>query len=150
MSFELIRDEIKSVMEATDGVGVVHNYERWTNRLEKLMEFYKPSGESVINGFEITRRTTEEDDESLGHTIRIYVFNVRGYYSLKDDTASENTFNTILENLSDSFRVNHDLNGTCQKHDYLQIELVEPVMFSEVLVHTALMSLTVYEELNRS
>lgn len=146
MSLAGIRTEIRNILISVDGIEKVYEYERWTNRGEKFMDLYFDSN-NKLNGWEITRSVTEELKESLGSWRRIYTFIIRGYYGLQDEAESELAFNALIEAIADKFRANPNLNTTCIYHDWLQVDLVEPRMFSNFLVHYCELSLRVYETL---
>jgi len=143
-----LKAKIKTILEAISEVGVVNGYERWTNRYVKFLEFYKPSGEDKINGCEISRESTLEVPESLGpRYLDTYGFIIRYYYSLDDEAGSEDELDEIIELIRAAFRANRTLDGLCQRHDFIQVPLIEPRFFSNVLVHYAEMTLTVYVEI---
>jgi len=144
MSLTDIREQIKSILAGIDGIGAVHDYERWSKDWNKFLDHYK-SPDGRINGWSITRdRTSEECDTSSHHT-RIHHFTIRGFYGLKDSEASELTFQGLIEDICEAFRSKYQLNETVNDNSPIQVEAVEPRMFGGVLCHFCELSLTAEE-----
>jgi len=146
MSLAGIKSEIRNIILSVTGIENVHEYERWTVRAEKFLDAFKDSNDR-INGWEISRRITEEFKKSTGSWQRIYTFIIRGYYGVQDAAESELAFDALIELIADKFRANPNLNTTCVFHDWLQVDLVEPRMFGNILVHYCELSLRVTETL---
>lgn len=146
MSLASIKTEIRNILLSVDGIEKVHAYERWTNRGEKFKEFYVDSN-NKINGWEITRRSAEEVKESTGSWKRTHEFIIRGYYGIQDEAESEIAFEALIELIADKIRTNANLNTTCIYHSWLQLDIMEPRMFSNFLAHYCELSLRVTETL---
>lgn len=150
MSVEAIREQIAAILASVEGMGVVHQYQRWTNDWKSLLDLFRhtdPDGVQRINGQMITRSATSQRKVTLGEKERAHIFMIRGVYSLKDENATEHAYQAILERAVDAFdeEENVTLNGTCLTTipDWgpmadsagLQIVLVEPRLFGSVLCH---------------
>lgn len=147
MSLSAIRDQIKAILESVEGIGVVHDYERWAVDWNKILELFKPARQDKINGWMITRRSTDERVEVFGRNLVSHTFLIRGVYSLDDGASSEKTFQAIIEAIRTAFRSRFDLNGACEA-TYLdvdamgpggkvgvQVSLIETRMFGSILCH---------------
>lgn len=108
-----IRTQIKTILESVTGIGVVHDYERWTNDWKKTLEFFKPENQDNFNGWMVTRTATEERAKVFGKNIASHNFLIRGIYTLDDAAASEKIFQDLIEGIRTAFRTNFTLNGTC-------------------------------------
>jgi len=145
MAYSDIRAEIGTILAAVSGIGVVHDYRRWTNREEEFKTFYESN--SIINGWEYTRRGFSDNFESTGPRYeRIHDFLIVGYYGLDDSAASEKANDTLVESIASAFRAKPDLNGKCQMHEFIQGEVIELRMFADTLVHYTELGLLVHEE----
>jgi len=139
-----IRAQIKTIMEGVSGMGIVHDYVRWASTWEKFLEFFKTSSKK-INGATITRVKTPEECESSNHNSRRHRYLIRLYYGLKDDAATEITFQLLVENTCAAFRAKRTLNDTAEDSGPPQVEVVELRMFGSVLCHYGEISLEAEE-----
>ena len=136
-----IRAGIKSVLEAVEDIGKVHDYDRWTVDWAKFIELFKDTASKRILGWEITRKNVKEDETS----VRPHVYVIRGYMGLKDEDETEKTFNTLVEDVCAAFRADKRLGGGALGHDFIQVETLDVRTFGSVLCHYAELSLTVHE-----
>jgi len=145
--FAAINTEIATILSLVSGVGVVHPRERWTNDKTKLVKLYSVSGK--INGWQVTRKTTQET-RLPGESTRTYAFLIRGYYSFEDkdiaSAASETIIQELAEAICTAFRSNPTLNGSCETSGPMQVSVVEPVLFSGYLCHKIELNLTALEQ----
>jgi len=131
-----IRTQIKSVLESVDGIGTVHEYERWSNTWENFLEHFKDSNDR-INGWTITRRATPAERRTMPIVTRRHEFVIRGIYGLNDADESELTFQDLVEAIQDAFEDQYNLGGYVENSGPLQVNVVEPRMFGKVLCHYA-------------
>lgn len=147
MPYAAINAEIKTILSAVPGIGIVHSRERWTNDKTKLKAMF--AMEDKINGWQITRRATAES-RLPGEATRTYTFLIRGYYSFEDNdvdgSASEVIIQNLVEAICDAFRSNPSLNLSCENSGPMQVDAVEPLLFSGYLVHHIQFSLAVLEQ----
>jgi hypothetical protein len=139
-----IREQIKTIISGVPGIGIVHDYERWSADWNKFLDHYK-SADGRINGWTITRGATPERWLTNIDYERVYEITIRGYYGLKDSAASEIGFQNLIEAICDEFRGNDTLNGTCETvcpefgsmagKSGIQVITVEPKLFGSVLCH---------------
>jgi len=137
MAFSDIRTQIKAILEGVPGIGQVHDYGRWTADWSRFLATFKSDGR--INGWLITRRASSE--QLFGENVppvhhRTHEFVIEGYYSLRDDVASERSFQDLIEAICQAFRGNLTLNGTALVSEPPQVESVDSNMFGSTLVHT--------------
>jgi hypothetical protein len=128
------------------GIGVVHDYERWSNDWNKFLDHFKDA-DGKINGCTIAREKRPKMQATMGETEKAHVFVIRRIMGLQDDKATGIVFDDHLEVLGDAFNGNETLNETCRtiNPDWgpmtdavgLQIELVEIRMFGGILCHYA-------------
>lgn len=137
MSLVAINEQIKTILSATAGVGVVHDYERWAADWATYLDLFSAEGETGkrINGWEITRKKTLAVTASVTHDSRSHTFLIRGMYGLKDSEASELVFQQIIEDICAAFRSNYKLNSTAENTEPIQVDLVENRIFGNVLCH---------------
>ena len=146
MSFPEIREQNKTIISAVPGIGVVHDYERLATDWNKFLSFYKVA-DGRINGFAFTKEKRLNGYSTGGIPELAYVFKFIRIMGLEDAKASGIIFDDHLEDLGDAFADYETLNGTCltinpdwgplQNYRGLQIEVIEPRMFSNVLCHYA-------------
>lgn len=143
MSLSAIRDRIKTILQGVTGIGVVHDYERWDANWTEMLAHYKSSG--VLNGWAITRRGTSEDWDNMPVVERYHNFEISGIYSLSDATASEKTFQNLVDAVAAALRNDQTLGGACIVAGPVNVEAVEPRMFGSVLCHYCLIKLPVHD-----
>jgi len=143
-----IREQIKAMLSAVEGVGVVHDYERWATEWNKFLRLFKDA-EGKINGWTFVRAQTAQRQATLGEIDRAHVIRFRGYAHLRDAEASEIVFQGVIDRLIDKFNEAEaeNLGGACltTHPDWgpmagavgLQIDRVEPRKFGAVLCHYA-------------
>lgn len=146
MSLSAIRGEIVKLLKGVTGIGIVHDYERWTADWKRYLALFAPKGQEVINGWTVTRTSSDEEPHAENQHYRFHRMVIRGYYSHKDDAASERTFQDLVERVCDSLRVNRSLNGVAEHAEPPQVTVVEPRAFGDVLCHYAEIHLTVEED----
>ncbi len=153
MSESLIRAQIYTILNAVTNIGKVYDYERLTADWNQFITFYKTQIGAVdqIRGCQISRKSVKEKKIVLGigsssHE-KTHVFLIRGFLGVSDASATEKTFNALIEAIATAFRTNKTLNSTAQDHDFIQAESIEVRSFGGVLCHYAEMTLTVYERI---
>ena len=154
MSLADIRAQIKSLLESVTGIGIVHDYERWTNDWTTLLARFKDTN-GRINGCSFSREKWREQQETIGETEIAHIFVFRRIMGLKDADATGITFDDNLEAMRAVFRDpdNKTLDGTCRTIDPdwgpmdgavgLQGDFIDIRMFSNVLCHVAELRLCV-------
>jgi hypothetical protein len=145
MSESAIREQIKTILSGVDGIGVVHDYQRWAATWEKFLDHFKVEATGTINGWMFSRTATPERWLTNVKYIRVYEWLIRGVYGLKDEDATETTFQALIEAVCDAFRSEDTLNGTCETTNPefgslaglsgVQVALVENRSFGGMLCH---------------
>jgi len=154
MSLAAIREKIKAILAGVDGLGVVHDYDRWSNDWNKMLGHYKDA-EGRINGCAFAREKWQERQQTMGETETAHIFVFRRIMGLQDDRATGIAFDDHLEDLRAAFRDQETLDGECRtiNPDWgpmegavgLQGDTIEPRMFGNVLCHVAECRLCVIE-----
>lgn len=146
MSLQDIREQIKVILTGVPGIGVVHDYERWSNDWNKFLAHYKDA-DGRINGCAFAREKWQERQSTLGETEVAHIFVLRRIMTIMDNQATGISFDDNLEAMREAFRDKKTLNGACLTIDPywgpmdgavgLQGDVIEPRMFGGVLCHYA-------------
>lgn len=136
MSLTDIREQIALTLSNVDGIGVVHQYQRWVSTWEKLLDLFQDA-EGRINACMITRQKTAAERQTMPLVNREHTFIIKWVYGLKDSAASELVFQDLLEAAQDQFENEYSLGGFVLNSGPLQINIVENRMFGKVLCHYA-------------
>ena len=143
MSESAIRARIKTVLEGVSGIGVVHDYERYSRSLSKWLELMRSNG--TVNGWVIHREATSARADTMPTIHRVHRFRITGVYGLDDASATEKALQGLVESIFDAFTADITLAGTCISIDPLQIEAVDVLEYNGTLYHIADLLLTAYE-----
>ena len=132
-----IRARIKSDLEAIEGIGVVHDYERWASDWGKFLDLMKDPVTQTIRGWTITRESSEGEREAPAEANRYPVYVVRGYWGLSDLNASERAFDDLVEAVQDALGADVTLGGIVDHVEEPIVRALEPRMYGSVLCHYA-------------
>lgn len=132
-------------MAAVDGMGVVHEYVRFSTTWEAFLDHFKDA-DGKINGCVITRVATPSAYGPRNRQEREHQFLIRFYYGLKDDTATELDFQELIEAACTALSADGDLGGWTHAAGPPQVKVVEPRLFGKVLCHYGEIELPVAEE----
>lgn len=148
MALQDIIEQIAANLASVEGMGIVHQYLRWSSDLDKFLSLFKHTdadGVQRINGCMIDLVSSLQHKVTLGEKERAHVFLLRGYYSLRDEAASGIEYRQLLERAVNVFDADVTLGDTClttipdwgpmSDSAGLQLMLVEPRMFGGVLCH---------------
>ncbi|OGQ60743.1 MAG: hypothetical protein A3J24_06435 [Deltaproteobacteria bacterium RIFCSPLOWO2_02_FULL_53_8] len=142
MSESAIRASIKTMLSAVTGAGIVFDYERSSVDAEKFLSLFKDATSGNIFGWEITRTgcRIEKPTQKFKAT---HSYVLKGYYSVRDATASEKLFNLIIEAVVAKFLSVKiaDTQGICLP----QIALIDTRVIGGVSIHHAEVRLDVAE-----
>lgn len=145
-----IRAAIKAKLAAVNGIGQVHDYERFAKTEKEFQDLYKDVTDNRIRGWNFYRTSTAERDLDLGEVRRLHTWRVSGYMSLDDLDASGKLFDDLIELIVIAFRTDRTLGGLVidskdMESEFgasgVQVEAIEPVMFAGVLCHRAQLAL---------
>ena len=140
MAFAEVRDEIKTILEAVDGIGEVHDFVRHTVFWNEYLRDHIEAGQ--INTWEITRTATAQElisvqgsagTEPFYHDTHSVV--IVGRMSLTDDEKSEQDFQALVDRIVAAFRVNNLLNNKVLLPKQAQVPIIEHRMFGGILIH---------------
>lgn len=144
MPLRTILNEIRTRILALPGMTpLVYIYEPWAAQLSAFRAFYVDQG--VLHAWTITRRSTLETRLATGHeNERLYTLILRGYYAFANQDVTRQTldpsylvFEAVVEAICDMFRLIPALGSTVETSEPVQVDVVEPRMFCEVLCHYA-------------
>jgi hypothetical protein len=150
MSYPAIREQVRTILSGVSGTGIIHDYNRWAVDWGKFINFFKVEATGIINGAMITRKTRKTFELALDNvTIRLHEIVIRQVMGLKDDVASEITFQQLVDDICDGLEAHDTLNGTCLTISDIgegqslsgcsgpQAEVIENRVFGNVLCHYA-------------
>lgn len=144
-----IRDAIKAKIITVANIGVVHTYERYAKDASKFAEFYKFGNPARILGWHVRRVSTREHLIDTERWSVLHGWRIRGFKSLDDADATEESFDDQIEQIRDAFRLDDDLGGLVfslmnPQNSEIGIQVIEhvPVMLAGVLCHKAELGLT--------
>lgn len=140
-----IRDALKLKVESVSGTGKVHDYERFSKEPSKLLELYKSNRR--FHGYHVRRVSTREVQAAVGRYVVSHGWQLRGFMGIDDADATEKLFDTEIEQIRDALRDDDTLGGliaTMITDDQAGAQVIEsgPVMFCDVLSHSARLALT--------
>jgi hypothetical protein len=149
MSEALIKAQIKVILEAVSGIGVVHNRERFSRSMAEFLTLMTSAGK--INGWMIHRQSTGAKRIVIGlgnnGIERTHLFIISGLYEIDDLTDSESTFQALVEAIFTAFKDKPTLNGTAQSSEPLDVQEVDVDEHANRTFHTAQLNLTVVERI---
>uniref|UniRef100_A0A6M3K4I7 Uncharacterized protein n=1 Tax=viral metagenome TaxID=1070528 RepID=A0A6M3K4I7_9ZZZZ len=159
MSMADIRERITAILAAIEGVGNVHEYQRFSADLGKFRDLFKwqdAEGNESIRGWIITRKATAKRELTSSQVQKVHVFDIRGYMGMQDSGATEIVFQDLLNSMEAAIDADYTLSGACETTTPewgpgaglagLQIQDVDLRMFGGVLCHFAQCRLGVQEE----
>lgn len=154
MSLATVRTALVALLRAVPNVGVVHDYQRYVREEDKFRQLYVYSGAGIdphVRGWQLSNTDIQERSLGMGRVLNGFTWAIRGYLSLKDDTATELQFDALCEAIRAAYRANPTLGGVCTAEsldggpDGIQKLGAGPVLFCGVLCHSALLQLTTWE-----
>ena len=146
MALSDIRSEIKTILEAVDDIGIVHDYDRWAKNWDDFLSLFK-TADNKIHGWCFFRKATPAKRDTMPTIQRTHHFRIKGIYGLSDADASETTFQDIVEAIQDAFDSKYMLNNAAGviNSGPVQVHLIENRLFGKVLCHYAELDYEVIE-----
>ena len=156
MSLDIIRAELKTILEGVSGMGKVHDYQRLTHEWKTYQKLF--TKDSLVNMWEIER---PEVSRWIAATLGpnggvervIHHFILRGFYRINDEQESEKTFQNIVEGVCQSFRAVPQLALTDPPAEMVYESDKSPLgatvfkdMLGVVLCHVAEVNISVQEK----
>lgn len=145
-----IRAAIVAEMQAVTDIGAVHDYQRYATNNADMAALYRVEmgtpPAARLQGWFVSRTSTEEESDALGRYVITHTWMVRGYRGLDDSAASEKQWDDLIESLMVRFRTRETLGGVVastvlEQGAGLQLDEQVPVMFAGVLCHMARLTL---------
>ena len=140
MSFSAIRDQVKTTLSGVSGIGQVHDYRRhtifWT-------DFYARHVNNMqVNNWEITRLKNMTSIAAISNSAGLLPYyhyahqiQILGHMSLKDEDATEKTFQDLVDGVLDALRQNYSLSGLLIFPMKFNAPVIKAEKFGGVLVH---------------
>ena len=133
-----IRTAIKALLDGVPNVGIVHDYERYTDKMSKLKTFYV--WKSQLRGWHIRRVRQRRRSKDTGRYVVTTRWQIRGYLALKDATQTEKVMDDLLDVIIAEFDNNENLgidniSTIVDDESGIQLEDSGPVRFADVLCH---------------
>lgn len=148
MSYTTILALIKTQLEAVTGIGVVHDYFRYSDDLEKLgRELFERNG--IFHTWMISRVSVEAEALTSFQVERTHAFDLWGYYQVNDSEATEKTFQALCDTVMNKFDADENVVLSASEDQPVPAQLVNfdiAVEFMGVLVHRAQIRLNIFEE----
>jgi len=141
-----IRAAILAKLQGVNGIGQVHDYERYGKRDSDMYALYKDDAKGRLLGWNFYRESTAELEQDIGEVRRLFTWRINGFMSLDDADATGNLFQALIEDIASAFRADPTLGGVIDDNKDmsqefgpvgLQVDAIEPVMFAGVLCHRA-------------
>lgn len=134
-----------ALVNGISGIGQVHDYERYASRVADLKALYAYQGQ--IRGWHLRRIGTKESSPGRGRHVVDHAWQWRGYMSLDDSAATEETFDDLIEAIRDAYRADDSLSGLVATmiigdQAGVQVQDSGPVLFGGVLCHSARLAVT--------
>lgn len=145
MSEALIRAEIKTILEAVSGIGVVHDYKRYSRSKAVFLELMRPISGGMVNGWMIHWRDAVSVRDTMPTIQRNHTYEIIGFYELNDAIASGKVFDALLNAIYAAFKSNYTLNGTALNSDPVTIESDDTPPDEQPMLHFGLITLSVQE-----
>jgi hypothetical protein len=141
MSEATVRGLVKTVVEGVTNVGLVHDYQRLATDFTVLLDRFKTtiSGQEQIRGWTISLEAAPGERMTFGAVQRTYQYKIRGYFGLKDSSATEKSALLVVFAVMDALDVDTTIRpgagGTTASP--CSLEVYEPRMFGSMLCHYA-------------
>lgn len=148
MSYSGIIAQINIILSSATGLSTakIYNYDRLSRQWDEYISSFKDTTNNVVHGWTITRNKLAEMPEASRTNTVTTTWILRGYYSLGSSGATETTFQGIIDNIRTAFISKTDLNNSCLTTSPIQVDIIEPRMFGDVLCHYAELRLETIEE----
>lgn len=147
-----IRDAIVATLQSVPDIGRVHAYARNVNTAADVQAHYGYNGQ--LRGWFVRRMKIEEVVVGQAPRERIEWL-IRGYLALKDASATEPTFDLLIDRIREVFRAEYRLQGSVvttrtEEEGGIQLEDAGPTLLAGVLCHSAMLRLVTIRRLPRA
>lgn len=150
MAYSNIRSALKTRLQSITGVQNVHEYHRLisTGVEDPTFRALFVNGTNELHAWRFTRTSCalSQCDDLSTVTKRTHTIEIECYRGIVDDSATENTFQDLLDTVLSNF-VNGDrtLGGVAITHGLPQLTRVFAASFYGVLCHVATIALQIEE-----
>ncbi len=144
MSWANIRTQLKTTVEGVAGIGVVHDYQRWTVEADDFDTVFVTGGR--VNAWMITRDRSTEEHEASNQDYRAHHVRIFGVYSLDDSDATEKTFSDLMELICDELRGDNDVSGNAESSTPAEVVRDDHTTLSGTLCHFGEITFQVRED----
>ena len=150
MSSALIRTAIAAILSTVPDVGAVHEFERHAKNENELKALYMSPDLNIIRGWFVRREAQQTVGLHHDRDVRVIKWVLMGWSVFDDKTASEVAFDSLIDQIIDTFKADDTLGGTVAQCSEpvadglagIQVEDQGPVQFAGVLCHAARLTLT--------
>ena len=145
-----IRAAILDVLQAVTDIGVVNDFERYTQAMSDLRTQCVTTigADEQLRGWHIRRLSYRETLVDSERWSVLTQWRIRGFMALSDAAGTEKTFDDLIDAAADAFRADPTLGGVVfstlnPQSDETGLQLVQsrPVLFAGVLCHSAELNL---------
>jgi len=151
MSYDGIRDALKTRLDALSGVGPIYTYERQVVANINDPEFITAFTESATFNFGWIDRLRFQDMSIVGEDSRYrrrHEVAVRFYHALNDASTTGETFDDFLDTImTDLEEGDHTFGGACATCGEPRVVDIASGMFAQTLCHIAEIEMTFEEVL---
>ena len=144
MSWANIRTKLKTLIEAVSGIGIVHDYQRWSVESGDDATLFVSSGR--YNVCYITRDESLEDFEASDQHYRRHQVRLIMFYSVDDSDATEKTFSDLMEAICDDLRADATLTTSAESSAPPQVVNDGHTRFRGALCHYGEITVEIRED----
>lgn len=144
-NYSVILSNLTSLLATVTGIANIHAYQRHVADWSAMLALFKrtvttgaPPNEvsvSTIQGWTVSRSASTEEWITNCEVLRVHEFRIRGILGVQDSAATEDTFNDLIEAISDIARRDFPTNTTAEWHDAIQWPVIDYRVFNGVLCH---------------
>lgn len=140
MAYDSILTQIRTILQGITDIGQVHTYLRHLTNQKKFLDLFQVtiSGQKQIRGWTITRNGIPRNERIYGaggwHELQ-HLFVIRGFLGLEDGTATEQTFQALVDTVVEKLDNAITLNNTVREAGPATVIEIGHREFGEVLCH---------------
>jgi hypothetical protein len=141
--------KVYAIVNGVTGTIKVHIGQQLCRDWGQFITQFRDATGSRINGWTVSRSRSEEDHLTNQEMLRKHYWTIRGYYSVTDGSDTEASFQQLVEDVCDAWRVinNLDLSDTCEICFPPQVLTVDYRFFGGVLCHYCEIEVSAQERL---
>jgi len=124
--------------------GNVHTYQRWAVEWSRLLALFRGDGDRV-HAWMVSRSATQVERDNFPTIRRLHRMTLTGIYGLRDEDATELTWQDLIEDVCTALDNDPTLGDTVLTSGPAQVVRVDARMFGKVLCHYAELTLEAHE-----